>query len=97
MRDKLVSEDEFGRARELMKGRLLLRMEDTRVVSDWLGGQELLTGVVRTVDEVTAQIDAVTRQDIRSIARRLFVAEQLNLAVVGPYRSPRRFQKLLRL
>ena len=97
MRDKLVSQDEFGRARELMKGRLLLRMEDTRVVSDWLGGQELLTGVVRTVDEVTAQIDAVTRQDIRSIARRLFVAEQLNLAVVGPYRSPRRFQKLLRL
>ena len=97
MRDKLVSKDEFNRAKELMKGRLLLRMEDTRVVSDWLGGQELLTGVVRTVDEVTEQIDAVTREDTRRIARRLFVTEQLNLAVVGPYRSPRRFQKLLRL
>ena len=97
MRDELVSKDEFGRAKELMKGRLLLRMEDTRVVSDWLGGQELLTGVVRTVDEVTAQIDAVTREDTRRIARQLFVTEQLNLAVVGPYRSPRRFQKLLRL
>ena len=97
LRDKLVGKDEFDRAKELMKGRLLLRMEDTRVVSDWLGGQELLTGCVRTVDEVTEQIDAVTREDTRRIARQLFVTDQLNLAVVGPYRSPRRFQKLLRL
>ncbi|MCK4963628.1 MAG: insulinase family protein, partial [Dehalococcoidia bacterium] len=45
---------ELTKAKELTKGRLLLRMEDTRSVAGWMGGQELLTGQVRTVDEVAS-------------------------------------------
>ena len=37
-----VSREELLKAKELSKGRLLLRLEDTRAVSSWLGGQELL-------------------------------------------------------
>ena len=96
VRDGGVTSEELSRARELVKGRLLLRMEDSRAVSDWLGGQELLTGKVRTVEEVIAQIDAVTEEDVRRIARRLLITEQLNLAVVGPFRSERRFLSLLK-
>ena len=80
-----------------MKGRLLLRMEDTRVVSDWLGAQDLLSGRVRTVADITDLIDKVTSTDVQRVARRLFVTDQLNLAVVGPFRSPRRFLPLLRI
>lgn len=97
LRERGVPEEELSRARELTKGRLLLRLEDTRAVSDWLGAQELLAGRVRTVDEVTRLIDAVTVEDVGLLARRLFVADQLNLAVVGPFRSSRRFLPLLRL
>jgi predicted Zn-dependent peptidase len=96
-REEDVPEEELTRAKELVKGRLLLRMEDTRAVSDWLGAQEILAGRLRTVDEVAELIDAVKAADIRSVARRLFVTEQLNLAVVGPFRSGRRFMRLLRL
>jgi predicted Zn-dependent peptidase len=96
VRDDGVTAEELSRARELVKGRLLLRMEDSRAVSDWLGGQELLVGKVRTVEEVIAQIDAVTEEDVRRIARRLLITEQLNLAVVGPFRSERRFLSLLK-
>jgi predicted Zn-dependent peptidase len=96
VRGEGVTSEELSRARELVKGRLLLRMEDSRAVSDWLGGQELLVGKVRTVDEVIAQIDAVTEEDVRRIARRLLITEQLNLAVVGPFRSERRFLSLLK-
>jgi predicted Zn-dependent peptidase len=97
LRTRRVPEDELERAKELTKGRLLLRMEDTRSVSDWLGGQELLAGRIRTVDEVAGLIDAVTTDDLRRVARQLFVSQQLNLAVVGPYRSERRFLPLLKL
>ena len=38
-----IPEAELHKAKELSKGRLLLRMEDTRSVSSWLGAQELLT------------------------------------------------------
>ena len=97
LRDEPVAEEELERAKELMKGRLLLRMEDTRVVSDWLGAQDLLAGRVRTVADVTKLIDRVTNADVQRIAQQLFVTEQLNLAVVGPFRSPRRFLPLLRI
>lgn len=97
LRRRAVPEDELERAKELTKGRLLLRMEDTRAVSDWLGAQELLAGRLRSVDEVTGMIDAVTTDDLRRVARELIVPEQLNLAIVGPFRSARPFLSMLSL
>ena len=97
LRDEDVPEEELARARELTKGRLLLRMEDTRAVSDWMGAQELLSGRVRTVEQTVALIDAVTPQDLRRVAQMLLRSDQLNLAVVGPYRSTKRFESLLKL
>ena len=39
-----IPEAEMHKAREISKGRLMLRMEDSRNVAGWLGGQEMLTG-----------------------------------------------------
>jgi len=97
IRDEPVADEELARAKSLAKGRILLRMEDTRAVSDWLGGQELLTSQIRTVDETSALIDAVTPDDLRRVAQQIIVPEQLNLAVVGPFRSTARFRPLLQL
>ena len=96
-RDEEVPEEELDRAKAVSKGRLFLRMEDTRAVSDWLGAQELMIGSVRTVDEIAELIDAVSPADVRQVAQRLLVTEHLNLAVVGPFRSERRFRSLLSL
>ena len=56
-----------------------------------------MIGSVRTVDEVAELIDAVSPADLRQVAQRLLVTEHLNLAVVGPFRSGRRFRSLLEL
>ena len=90
-----IPEEELSRARELIKGRILLRMEDTRAVSSWIGNQELLTGTVKTVDEVVEQIDAITAEEVQRVACTLIKPELLNLAVVGPFRSDRPFYRLL--
>jgi predicted Zn-dependent peptidase len=97
LRDEGPTSEELTKARELSKGRLLLRMEDTRAVSGWLGGQELLLGKVRSVDQAVAEMEAVTLEDLQRVARELIVEEQLHLSVVGPYRSDKRFASLLRL
>ncbi len=96
-RDEGIPEEELTKAKELTKGRLLLRMEDTRSVSGWLGVQELLNGRVRTVDEVVEKIEAVTTADLQRMAATMFRTDALNLAIVGPYRSDRRFRSLLKL
>ena len=92
-----IPEAELDKARELSKGRMLLRMEDSRSVAMWMGAQQTLLGTVRTVDEVVDEMDAVTTEDIRRVAADLIREEFLNLAVVGPYRSERRFRNLLKL
>jgi predicted Zn-dependent peptidase len=92
-----VEEEELIKAKELSKGRLLLRLEDTRNVAGWLGAQELLLGEVRTPDRVVELVEAVTVDDVRRVARGLLVNDRLHMALVGPFRSDRRFVPLLKL
>ncbi len=96
LRDEGATAEELTKARELSKGRLLLRMEDTRAVSGWLGGQELLLGEVRGVDQAVEEMEAVTLEDLRRVAADLLREERFYLAVVGPFRSDKRFAALLR-
>jgi predicted Zn-dependent peptidase len=79
-----LPEEELKKAKEFCKGRLVLRMEDTRSVVGWLGGQELLLGCILTVDEVVSKIDAVQVDDVVRVARELLLPEKVKLAVVGP-------------
>ena len=90
-----VTEEELSRAIEYSVGRLDLRMEDTRAVMSWMGGQELLLGGVRTPDEVVADLRKLTVGDLEEAARRYFGPGAYRLSVVGPYRSQARFRKLL--
>jgi predicted Zn-dependent peptidase len=96
VRDEGVTDEELTKAKDLSKGRLLLRMEDTRAVAGWLGVQEMLQNTVRTPEEIVALLDAVTPDDIRRIAGRLLDRAKLTMAVVGPFKSDRRFATLLR-
>lgn len=95
IREEAVPEDELVKAKELIKGHLLLSMEDTHSIGDWYGRQEILGEEMLTVDDVTAAIDTVTAPDIQRVARDLFRTEWLNLAVVGPFRSDGRFVRAL--
>ena len=94
---ELVPEDELQKAKEMAKGRLMLRMEDTRVLGYWAGSYELLEGRIPTVEQVCARLDAVTAQDVQRVAQQVLVNKALNLAVVGPFRSEARFARALRL
>ena len=57
-----VPDRELLKAKEFIKGRLQLRMEDTRAVASWMGGQELLRREILTVDEVLAIVDGVSAE-----------------------------------
>ena len=94
--DAGVPESELHKAKEFIKGRIQLRMEDTRAVSSWLGGQELLRNEILSVDDVLNVIDRITGDDLSRVSSQLFRPDRLNLAVVGPYKSEDRFARMLR-
>jgi len=92
-----IPESELSKAKELSKGRLLLRMEDSRSVAGWLGGQEILTEHILSVDEIVSIIDAITVEGLQQLAQELIVDSQLRLAVVGPIAKDEPLEELLKL
>jgi len=92
-----VPESELSKAKELSKGRLLLRMEDSRNVAGWAGGQEILTGRILSIDQVISIIDAITVEELEQLAQELLTGSQLRLAVVGPIADDEPLDNLLKL
>lgn len=84
LRDEPVGEEELTRVRDFVKGRVELRLEDTRGVSSWLAGQELLLGRVHTVEEVCAIVDGIGPADIQRAARAYLRPELAYVSAVGP-------------
>jgi len=94
---EIIPESELNKAKEFSKGHLLLRMEDSRNVAGWLGGQEILTGHILSVDDVVSIIDAITTEELQQLAQELLVGDQLRLAVVGPVKQDEPLEELLKL
>ena len=90
-----ITEKELNKAKEFIKGHLALALEDTSDVSSFFGDQELFSEKVLTPEEVFKKIDKVTLAEVNDEAKRLFVPERLNLAIIGPYDNDDDFKKLL--
>ncbi len=92
-----IPEWELTKGKEISKGHLLLRLEETRSTASWVGVQEVLTGDVLTVDQVLAIIDAATTTELRRLSHELLVSDRLCLAVVGPVAEDEPLENLLKL
>lgn len=79
-----ITQRELDKARELSKGRMALRLEDSRHVASWLGGQEVLSGEILTPEEVFELLEKVTLTEVSELAEELFQPKNFRLAVVGP-------------
>jgi predicted Zn-dependent peptidase len=90
-----VSADELDKAKSFSKGRLVLSLEDPRGTILFGLRSEVLEGRVREPDEVLAGIDAVTVEDVQRVAQEIVREDRLNLAVIGPFEEPARFEELL--
>lgn len=91
-----VSEKELRKAKEYLKGRIALSLEDTHSVCEFLGDQEILERKIETPKEIMEGIDKVTIDSVNKVASELFQNSRLNLVIVGPYDDPHKFEKLLK-
>ncbi|MFC1710125.1 M16 family metallopeptidase [Patescibacteria group bacterium] len=90
-----LEEDELVKAKEFLKGNLALSLENTRAVNEFYATEEMFLGKARTPEDVYKSIDKVTCKDVVGVAKDYFKPERLNLAIIGPYKNKKRFEKLL--
>ncbi|MGE5594570.1 MAG: M16 family metallopeptidase [Hyphomicrobiales bacterium] len=90
-----LPQSELEKGKMMARGRIQLRMEDTRSVAGWLGSQELLLGDILTVDDVVGRIDAVTLDDVIRVGREILRPEAAVIAAVGPFEDESTFTGLI--
>ncbi len=79
------TDEEVERAKNFLKGKITLRMEDSEEVASFLGTQSLLQNDIKTIDEYFAAIEKVTADEVFAVAQRLFIKEKLSMALIGPF------------
>ena len=97
LRDSTVPPDELAKAKAYLSGGLELRMDDTRHVASWIGGQEALHDRVLTLEEALDAIERVDADSVQRLAGELFRDDALRMAVVAPTKPSRRLERALRL
>lgn len=80
-----VTSDELAMIKEQVKGGILLSLEDTWSVASRNGSHLLRYGQVVPVEQVVAEVEAVSAEQVLRVARRLLRSDALHLAVIGPY------------
>ena len=91
-----VTQEELDRAREQSKANVLMGLESTQSHMSSLGRGEILQGEVLDEDQIIAAYDAVTREDVRDLARELFRFENASLSAVGRVSTQEAYQALLK-
>jgi predicted Zn-dependent peptidase len=79
-----ITENELARGKGMLKGSLVLGLEDTGSRMSRLGKGELLYDELLSVDDLLAKVDAVTAEQVNAAAADLLV-RPTSLAVVGPF------------
>jgi predicted Zn-dependent peptidase len=87
LRDAEVPAEELRRAKDHLKGSLMLGLESTSSRMSHLARQELFFRRHVTLDEMLANIEAVKADDVQRVARDLFVDGRLAATMVGPESS----------
>jgi len=92
-----VRSKELKKAKEFIKGKMILGLEDSNSIAARLSLQELLYRRIEKVEDSLREVDQVTSSDVVRVARQLFKPEALRLALIGPSRNVGYFTKLLLL
>ncbi len=87
LRAEPVTAEELQRAKENLKGRVVLALESTGARMNRLGSEILAGERLLTLDEVTDRIDAVSREELAELAAELWAPERICAAGIGPERS----------
>jgi predicted Zn-dependent peptidase len=83
LKQELVTAEELRRARDHLKGSLMLGLESTGSRMSNLARQELYFGKFFTMDELLESIEAVTAEQVQAIAQTFFDPRQIALTILG--------------
>jgi len=87
---------ELADAKEQIKGRYMIRFEDTYTVAETLVEQEAFQKGSKTLDDLFEKYDAVTVKDVQRVAKDIFQKKACGLTMVGPVKNASKFEAVIK-
>lgn len=87
MSSQKVAPEELYKAKENIKGRMVISLEPSDAQAYFYGSQELLKKEIYSIEKIFKELDQVTADDVLAVSKDIFKSEKLNLAAVGPVNS----------
>jgi len=82
-----IKKEELLKVKEMIKGRLMLSMEDSMNIASFFGTKKILQDKIETPEEIIKKIETVTVDQIAELAKDIFTPERLNFAMIGPFKE----------
>lgn len=92
-----VTEEELNRAKENIRGKIILALEGSDEQADFYGKQELFRNKFLTPEEKLALFDKVKLADIQKIAKEIFQTGRVRAAMIGPLKDEAALLKLFKI
>lgn len=92
IKENSVKKTELNRAKEFYEGQLALGFEKTMTRMLWMGEYLTSTGKVPTTAEVLRDVQKVTVDDVYRVVRKIFINDNLNVAIIGPVDEGAKFE-----
>ncbi|KKW38218.1 MAG: Peptidase M16 domain protein [Parcubacteria group bacterium GW2011_GWA1_54_88] len=92
-----MSKEELSRSKDSIIGRFLLSLERSDDLAEYYGLQEVIKGSILTPEQYIRAIRRVSADELRAVAREIFVTAHMNLAVIGPHESDAPFVPLMKV
>ena len=83
LKDELIDEEEIRRAKDHMKGSLMLSLESTSSRMSNLARQEMYFERFFSLDETIEQIESVTAEQVTEMAGSLFQTDKIAVTALG--------------
>jgi predicted Zn-dependent peptidase len=90
-----VPAEELEKAKNVAKGRFVLQTESPHGMIMFGLRREVLEGRAPEPEEILAELDKVTVEDVQRVAQDVIARNGLNLALIGPFDNAERFEQLL--
>jgi len=84
LREEPATTEELARAKENLKGRMVLSLESTSARMNRLGSSVLADLPLLSIEETMERVDAVEVDDLAALAAELFAPARLSVAGIGP-------------
>jgi predicted Zn-dependent peptidase len=96
LKTEIVAPDELQKVKQNLSGVMYLGLESSDSLAKFYGGQEIMNEIIKKPEEIKAEIESVTAEEVMKLAQEIFVDSGLNLAIVGRFEDKKDFEDILK-